>query len=79
MFESIEDLIENSVNLNYVTYPILKEMLNIAKENSPSNTYLIENLSEIVVELENFLTKIEASTNEEGGVSLDDFEDRKFH
>ena len=80
MFESIEDLVEDSVNLNYKTYPMLKGMLVvIEKTNNPEYYVLKETLGEIIVELEEFLSKIEASSTEEGGIDLNEFETRKFH
>lgn len=81
MFGTIEDLVENSVNLNYKVYPMLKGMLAVVeKSENPEYIEFQENLAEVVAELEKFLSIIEASADdEEGGLNLDDFENRKFH
>ena len=80
MFESLEDLVEISVNLNYKLYPIILGMTRAYEKNpSPEFAVIHNDLIELLNELQNFLTKLEAVANEEGGLDLNDFEERKVH
>lgn len=83
MFTTLEDLVETSINLNYKALPILQGISIAVTSNreqyGEEYTDILNNIQEVVKELEEYLIKIESSVTEEGGINLNDFEERKFH
>jgi len=79
MFESLEDLVEQSVNLNNELYPLINVLIKILDEKGPEYEIIRNQTSFIHSELEQFLTKLEASRTDEGGINLDEFGERKIH
>lgn len=79
MFESLEDLVETSVNLNNDLYPLMNVLLKMLEEKGPEYE-IVKNQTHLVHEnLTNFLTRLEASRSDAGEINLDEFEERKIH
>ena len=79
MFESLEDLIEESVNLNNELYPLMNVLVKILDSKGPEFEILRNQAYTVHVQLTDFLTKLEASRTDEGDIVLEDFDERKIH
>lgn len=81
MFESLEDMIEQSVALNMRVLPIMQGVFQIVENvNDPKFVNVRQEILEATYELEQFITKIQASSDEETGeIDLNDFKERQFH
>lgn len=79
MFESYEDLIEQSVNLNHQSIPFLITLAKLVTDMHPKPQPFTHDLQEYINEVLAFMSKIEASSTEDGELFADDFEDRKIH
>jgi hypothetical protein len=81
VFESLEDMIEQSVALNMRVLPIMQGVFQIVENvNDPKFVNVRQEILEATYELEQFITKIQASSDEETGeIDLNDFKERQFH
>lgn len=79
MFESYEDLVEQSVNLNHRGILFLTTLAHIISDMQPKPQPLTAELQEYINDVLAFMSKIEASANEEGELFSNDFEERKIH
>lgn len=81
MFESLEDMVEQSVTLNLRMLPVMQGISQLVENvNDPKFNNVRTEILEVTVELENFLAKIQASSDEETGeIDLSDFKERQFH
>lgn len=79
MFESYEDLIEQSVDLNHRGIPFMTTLVKIVNGMDPIPQPFTTDLQEYVKELIAFMTMIELKANEEGDLFTNDFADRTIH
>jgi hypothetical protein len=81
VFESLEDMIEQSVALNMRVLPIMQGVFQIVENvKDPQFVSVKQEILEATYELEQFITKIQASSDEETGeIDLNDFKERQFH
>lgn len=79
MFESLEDLVEASVNLNNDLYPFMNVLIKMLEEKGPEYEVVRNQAHFMHEQLSNFLTRLEASRTDEGGINLDEFDERKIH
>lgn len=79
MFESLEDLVETSVDLNHRGIPFLTALAQIVTTQEPKPEPFTSELGIYLKEVIDFMTKIETMSNEEGEVFTDALEERKIH
>jgi len=77
MFESIEDMIEESVWLNQKSLPFLQGMAKMVETST--NDEFKKELSELILGLDKFFYMLENHADETGEVTSEQFESRKFH
>lgn len=77
MFDSMQDLLEHSLALNYKSMPIIVALAEALEKKEPPRFTVTENdLVLLKKELQNFFTMLELSTHEDGYIKL---EDRVLH
>ena len=81
MFESLEDMVEQSVTLNMRMLPVMQGITQLVENvKDPTFVNVRQEIIEVTVELEKFITKVQASSDEETGeIDLNDFKERQFH
>lgn len=81
MFESLEDMVEQSVGLNMRILPVMQGISQLVENvNDPKFLGVRQEILEVTLELEKFITKVQASSDEETGeIDLNDFKERQFH
>lgn len=79
MFESLEDLVETSVDLNHRGIPFLTALAKMVTTVEPKPEPFTSELGIYLKEVIDFMTKIETMASEEGEVITNDLEERKIH
>ena len=81
MFESLEDMVEQSVTLNMRMLPVMQGITQLVENvKDPTFVNVRQERIEVTAELEKFITKVQASSDEETGeIDLNDFKERQFH
>jgi len=81
VFESLEDMVEQSVTLNMRMLPVMQGITQLVENvKDPTFVNVRQEIIEVTVELEKFITKVQASSDEETGeIDLNDFKERQFH